>query len=348
MRTAARRLATAPSAQNYIALAQAHANAGQLEELIRVCDEGLKLHPGQSDLDRLRSRATTLSREDRVRELQRELKRSPRPALWRELCEILLQSGHLTRAEKVAEQWFELNQEDEALYHRANVRSERYFADRRRDDARMALDLLSVYTRQNPADERGLRLSLAIYSRCGAWNEARTILARMLELAPGEPTLEARFRTVASLAENAKSLDQSLREVERTGKFVDDDLENERSDAAQSIRPLLQEIASQPGVNGAFYVRGGTALVQGPRGASAERYARGVRELVASTRSFARRLGLGQPLEIMFEGEFGTLSIRPGSLSAAAVWNDGPPNSRSEKALTQLVGHESRAEEVAE
>jgi len=342
MRTAARRLAASPSIPNYILLAQAHAAAGQLQDVVRVCDEGLRLHGGDAELLRLKSRAETLSREDRVRELQRELKSSPRPALWKELCETLLAGGHLARAEKVAEEWHGQCKDVDALYHRALVRSERYFADRRRDDARLCLDVLGAVLAERPDCESSLRLMLSVYSRCGAWQEARTILARLLELFPGEPSLEARFRTISSLTRESRSLDQALREVERTGKFVDDDLEVDRSDASQTIRPLLKELAAQAGVNGAFYVRGGTALVQGPRGASAERYARGVRELVSSTRSFSRRLGLGQPLSIQLEGDFGSLTIRPGTLGAAAIWSDGPANAHYERALAPLVGNESR------
>ena len=342
-RAAARRLAGSPTAANYAALAQIHAASGQLKEVIKVCEEGLRLFPDDCSLERLKDRATTITRDDRVRDLQREIKRSPRPALWKELCSELLSAGHLTRAEKIAEQWYLCLQDIEALYYRASIRTERYFVDRRRDDARIALDFLSSCTGEGADTERVLRLSLSIYSKCGAWSEARTALARLLELSPGDPALEARFRTVAAMAEGGKSLDQALREVERTGKFVDDDVEFAQADSSTSIRPLLSELASQDGVNGAFYVRGGTALVQGPRGASAERYARGVRELVTSTRSFARRLGLGRPLEISLEGDFGSLSIRPGTLGAAAVWRAGPPSPHGDRALAELVGHDSRS-----
>jgi len=232
------------------------------------------------------------------------------------------------------------------VFFRACSRAERFFSDRRRDDARMALDLLEAYSHQEPADEAALRLTLSIYTRCGAWSEARTVLARLLEILPGDPGLEARFRTVASLATNPKSLDQALREVERTGRFVDDELENEAPEAAQSLRPLLQEIAAEPGVQGAFYVRGGTALVQGPRGATAERYARGIREMVTSGRAAARRLGIGHPLDIQLEGSFGAITIRPGSVGAAALWTDEQPTPHNETMLATLAGCDSKHTEV--
>lgn len=345
-RAAAKRVATEPTAENYLALAQCHASAGELSDVAKVCVEGLALHPGNAELERMRQRAMTLAREDRVRELQRELKASPRPALWRELCEVQLDAGRVSRAEKVAGEWFEATQDQEALFFRARARADRFFADRRRDDARMTLDLIDVVLRDDPAHERALRLALSLYSRSGAWNEARTSLARLLELCPGDPSLEARFRSVAAMAEAAPSLDQALREVERTGNFVDDEPGQESSESSQLVRPMLQEIASRPGVRGAFYVRGGTALVQGPRGASAERYARGVRELVTVARGSCRRLGLGGPLEIQLEGDFGTLSIRPGVLGSAAIWTEGAPTTRTEEALASLTGSETHTSEV--
>jgi tetratricopeptide (TPR) repeat protein len=341
VRTAAKRVATEPTAENYLTLAQCHASAGELADVSKVCVEGLALHPESVELERLRQRATALAREDRVRELQRELRGSPRPALWRELCEIQLEAGRLSRAEKAALEWFEATKGEEALFFRARARTNRFFADCRRDDARMALDLLGAVLRGDPGQERALRLALSIYSRCGAWNEARTTLARLLELAPGDPSLEARFRSVAAMVETSQGLDQALREVERTGTFVDDEPGEEGGDSSPNVRPLLQEIAARPGVHGAFYVRGGTALVQGQRGASAERYARGVREIVTATRSCCRRLGLGGPLEIQLEGDFGCMNIRPGAMASAAIWTEGQASLGTSEALAGLVRRDS-------
>jgi tetratricopeptide (TPR) repeat protein len=347
VRAASRRLSSESTARNYSALAQAHAAIDQLSEVQKVCEEGLSLFPGDAELLRLKERATTLHREDRVRELQRLLKTAPRPAHWKELCEIQLDAGRAARAEQAAADWYAATGEVEALFHQAKVRAERYFSDRRRDDARCALELAAECVSLAPTDMRPARLQLSIYSRCGAWNEARTCLARLLELYPGDPALEARFRTVASLAEKSRSLDSALREVERTGNFVDDESDDDRAqNAASSVRPVLQSIASEPGVRGAFYVRGATALVQGPKGATAERQARGVRELVSSSRSAARRLGLGQPLEVSFEGDFGALHINPGSVGAAAIWTERQPSRKHLEALASLSRFENQSPEV--
>ncbi|MCB9915840.1 MAG: hypothetical protein H6828_11955 [Planctomycetes bacterium] len=340
VRAAVKRLSAEPTAKNYVSLAQAHASVDQLADVLKVCEEGLELFPGDVELSRLYERASSLRREDRVRDLQRLLKSAPRPAHWKELCEIQLQSGRVSRAEQAAADWYAATGEFEALYYQAKARTERYFADRRRDDARRALDLATECQGLEPNDPRPVHLRLSIFSRCGAWSEARTCLARLLELQPGDPALEARFRTVASMADGTRSLDAALREVERTGRFIDDESDSDSRNSSKAVRPALQEVAAEIGVRGAFYVRGGTALVQGPRGATAERQARGVRELVSASRSAARRLGLGQPLEVCFEGDFGVLHMRPGSVGAAAIWTERQPSRKHLEVLAELARFE--------
>ena len=61
--------------------------------------------------------------------------------------------------------------------------------------------------------------------------------------------------------------------------FIDDD--SAGSDSANlAVRPILQKLGAETSVRAALYLRGGTALVQGPHGATADRTARAVREVV--------------------------------------------------------------------
>jgi hypothetical protein len=343
VRAAVKNLSADPSAKNYSALARAHAASLQLSDVRKVCEEGLVAFPADAALLRLRDRAETLQREDRVRDLQRLLKAGPRTAYWKELCEIHLRAKCVARAEQVAAEWFRATQAADALCYQARARAERYFSDRRRDDARRALELADQCLARASGDARPLRLQLSIYTRCGAWNEARRALARLLELYPGDPGLEARFRTAAALAGSTLSLDAALREVERTGQFEGDDNQREGESPTASVRPLLKQLAAEERVQGAFFVRGSTALVQGPKGATAERQARGVRELLSTSRAAARRLGLGQALEINLEGDFGVLSISPSSAGAAALWTDEFPSSQHLEDLAVLAGFADQA-----
>jgi hypothetical protein len=345
-RGAVKRLADDPSARHYAELVQEYAVQEELEEALRIAREGLRAYPGDAELKRLHERTRGIQREGRMRELNHELSIAPRPALWREFIEILIESGRLDRAEEAAAQWCQKMKSGEAQLYRAQVRAERFFADRRREDGRAAYDLATEAVEAMPGDPRALRLQLQIASRCGAWQEARRAVAHLLELTPGEPALEARFRTVVTLSESAKTLDQALRDVEKSGRFADDEPESERPGAAGNVRPMLQTLSREPGVRAAFYVRGGTALVQGPKGATADRAARGVREVVMCCRTAARRLGLGQATEVRLEGDFGTLLVAPGELGSGALWCDGGPvTRRHEQGLRDLAGIAGQATE---
>ncbi|MBL8861801.1 MAG: hypothetical protein JNK02_07285 [Planctomycetes bacterium] len=338
VRSAARRVSKDPTPAAYAELAQEHALAGEIDEVLRVTAEGLKLFPGDPELKRLADRTRGLRAESRIKELQQELRSSPRPAVRKELCELLLESGRVARAEEVAIEWHQATKSPEASYYRALARAERFFADRRRDDGRMALDLVKAAEDALPNDPRPLRLFLQIASRIGAWGEARRALARLLEHCPGDPTLEARFRTVAALAEGSKTIEQALREVERTGRLADDAPDRKEGSENVSVRPMLQSLVQEPGVQAAFFARGATALVQGPKGATAERTARGVREVVSGCRAAARKLGLGAAQSARLEGDFGTLVLVIGEQGSSALWCDGSANSRHEERLRQLAG----------
>ena len=336
VRSAARRLAKDPSARHYAELVQEHAVQGNLDEAYKIASEGLKSYPGDIELLRLADRARQVLREGRTRELQEELAAAPRPALWRELCEIMLEAGRVARAEELASDWYQATQSGEAQNYRARARAERFFADRRRDDGRLAFEFAAQAEEALPSDVRPLRLRLQLASRCGTWSEARRALARLLEITPGDPNLEARFRTVMTLVEGSRPLEQALREIEKSGRFADEQPEAERTTNSGSVRPMLQLLARESGVQAAFYVRGATA----------ERTARGVREIVGSCRTAARRLGLGQAHEVRVEGDFGTLLVAPGELGAGALWCAGSVTRRHEEGLRELAGAAGRAEEA--
>lgn len=340
VRRARREVAQNPTARNYASLAREHACLGHLDEVQRVCAEGLAVFPGNSELVRLTNRARQLQREARTKELLRELREAPRPALWRELCEILLESGRVAKAEECAERWYASTRDPHAVVYRARSRMERFFADRRRDDGRFAVELLDLARKHLPEDPAPLQMRVELFARIGAWGEEKAALADLLEMNPGQPELEARYRSLLAMAGDPPSLDRALRHVEKTGALVDDE---ERADESLdgrtgSLRPLLQDLASEASVKAAVYVRGATALVQGPTGATAERAARAVREIVHASRTAARRLGLGQAAEVCIEGDFGTCLVKSGGTGSSALWSVGPIRGAHEQILADLAG----------
>src|SRR2546423_1313185 len=100
VRNAKKCVAKEPTARRYAELAHEYALVGELPEVLRTTGEGLKLFPGDAELKRLQDRARSMQLEGRTRELQIEIKIAPRAGLWKELCELLLESGRVARAEE--------------------------------------------------------------------------------------------------------------------------------------------------------------------------------------------------------------------------------------------------------
>ncbi|MEW6071907.1 MAG: hypothetical protein AB1726_04825 [Planctomycetota bacterium] len=338
LRTARRALSTEPSPATYAALAKEYAQLGMMREVRQVCEEGLVAFPRNAQLVSLGERARHLEREARMVELKRALSDAPRPALWMEMCEILLDSGLLARAEETATRWCETAGSVDSRLMLARVRLERFLADRGRDQGLRVLETLDAVLGEAPGDMRAWRLRMQFMTQIGAWREARRCAAQLLQLAPGDPVLEARFRTLDTLADEAPSVEKALLEVERTGELADERKGEHRAENLGSVRPLLRSLASEPDVHSALYVRGSTVLVQGPRGATAERMARAVKSILTASRASGRRLGLGQIGQIQLDGDFGTLTIAPGEMDAGALWTKGPLDPAREASLLGLAG----------
>ena len=220
----------------------------------------------------------------------------------------------------------------------ARVRVERFFSDRCRELGLSAMRALEDAVRALPEDARPLRLKLTFLTRIGAWAEAHATAKAQLQVEPGDPELEGRFRALGCKVDGAPTPERAILDVERTGRFVGDEQETEKASVSGRVRPILRELASADDVQAAMYLRGGTALIQGPRGATAERTARTARSVLATGRSTARRLGLGQIFQIQLEGDFGQLALAPGETDAGAIWSAGRLGRKREDVLLGLAG----------
>jgi len=344
--SARRRLAKEPSPRHYAELAQEYAILGLTREVQDTCEEGLGVFPGHAELLRLRDRARRFEREERMVTLKRELAEAPRPALWSEMCDIQLESGRLARAEEYAQEWLARTGEPEAKLALARIMMNRFFADRGRELGERAHEALEQAAAALPGDARPQRSLLSFTTRIGAWSEARKACAQLLQLAPGDPLLEGRYRALDAHGEEGPSVSHALIAVERTGRFADEpELEVEQGQGGD-VRPVLRELAAESDVQAALYVRGSTVLVQGPRGATAERTARSVHTILTTSRTAGRRLGLGQVFQVQLEGDFGTLAIAASESDAGALWCNGLLSRGRERSLTDLVGLNAATEEV--
>ena len=346
LRKARERLAQNSTPRNYAALAQEFARIGNTGEVQRVCAEGLEFFPGNVYLSRLAARARRLEREKRLVELKAELQDAPRPALYQEMCSILIESSDLDRAEEIARAWYEGRRDAEALFYVARIHLQRFYADRSRDAGQRALASLEASVRNMPEDTRPLYAKLEFLMKVGAHRDAHAVAGRLLQVEPGSPTLEVRYRTLASSVDHSPTFEQALVTVERTGQLSDDgSLERKEGQPMKkaAVQPLLRELVSADDVHAAMYVCGSTVLVQGPKGAGAERAARAVHKTLLSSRSAARRLGLGKILQVQLEGGFGVLSIAPGEQDAGAIWSRRQLERSREDALFGMAGLDSGA-----
>jgi hypothetical protein len=343
VREARRRLAAEATPLSYAQLAQEHAKLGDARAALAVCEEGLRAFSGSAELGRLADRARGILREGRMAELKLELSQAPRPALWRELAELYLESGQVGKAEEQAQAWLRHSGDGESQWMFARALCARFLADRGRSAGQRAFAALDEAERRLARDARPLQLRLELCERIGATADALRSAAALLELQPGEPELEARHRRLLEQNDPARTIDRALREVERSGLLWGGEAEEAAPAAgrARDLRPALQRLAAFEGAQAALYLRGATALVQGPRGATAERTARAARALLLTSRTNARRLGLGSLMSLRLEGSFGTLSVAAGELDAGALWTRGPLHAEAEALLLELAGSDA-------
>lgn len=338
IRAARRALARNATPQTYAGLAAEYAHLGMDLEAVDVCREGLGAFPGDAQLSADLERLSIEVRENRLAQLKAELAQGPRPALWREACGLYLEADDIPRAEETALQWHEQKPSIGSLRALARIRLARYFADRGREQGRQALAAIEAVMRSDPRDVEGLRMRLRLATRLGAWDEARRATQELLEQLPGDPVLEARFRSLESMGEGGPKLDRAMLQVESSGLFADESGDPQDGIDDVDVRPVLRELARRSEVRAAMYLKGSTMLVQGPRGATAERHARVVKSILGTSRTSSRRLGLGQVHQVQIEGDFGTLAISPGEMDASALWVEGTISKQLLDALEGISG----------
>ena len=361
LRKARRLVAREPSPSNYLALASQYVFAEKLEDAGRTCDEALGAFPGHGELAAFAARVRRQLRESRLNELQTELAESPRPAVWNEYCTLLLESGQISRAEEAVRGWLERESRApgattaEAQWMLTRILAERFLVDRNRDIGLRLFEELDRVEASLRRDARPIKLRLRITSLIGAWSDALACVQRLLDLHPGQPALEGRYRELSekAKAEGAPSLDGALRAVERTGELFEDFAESAEKRGSAGVRGIdvrrvLREMSEDEDIRAALYLRGATALIEGPKGATAERTARIVRTSLHASRTSSRKLGLGQLAELRLEGDFGHLSLVAGERDGAALWTEDTVASSRLSMLMDLVGTQADTEnEVA-
>jgi len=319
LKQARRQLAEDFSAQNYERLIQQLAVVGEFDSASELCSEGLEQFPGNRGLLRLDARIRSHVREHRLVRLRQELEQGPRPALWTAYCELCCECAEWDEAERAAQRWFDDDGGAAALLLVARVRTQRFYGDRSRRLGEQAMLAIEQACEASGRGLEPLRLELRFMLAIGAFGRARDVVAELLDHQPGDAELEARYRALEGPAATAPEPRRALARVEESGRLATDRAE---TGALQSedIRPALQRLAAAPGCGASVFLRGSTALIQGPRGATAQRTARGMKNALKAARTVSRRLDLGPLRELEIEGDFGQLVGEVGERDAALGW----------------------------
>lgn len=319
--------------------------AGDPAAGVELCREALKRFQGDHTLQRLLVSVRQAERTARMSRLKAELETAPCPDAYRELCELMLKRGEAAATLEHVGRWRKIDDSGEPLYFEAAAFGELYFGNHLSRDGMRAFQLAAEAGKVRKDDPRPFRLQFEIARRCGAWEDARIALARLLDIMPGNRLIEGRFRGVMANCASSRSLSKALADVERTGRFLGDEIEVGGVLDRDSVRPGLLELAGRDDVHVAFFLRGNTALVQGAQGATADRSARAVRDVLSVTRSSSRKLLLGAPQELRCEGSGGSLFLKAGESGTAAVWAARSLTGTSSRLMNELVG--SPSEEAA-
>ncbi|MBL6757263.1 MAG: hypothetical protein ISQ11_12715 [Planctomycetes bacterium] len=312
--------------------------SGDAAAALECCREAVERFPGSAALQRLLVSVRQAELTERLSRLKEELELSPCPEAFRELCELMLKRGEAAATLEHVGRWRQLDDSGEPLYFEAAAFGELYFGNHLSRDGMRAFQLAAEAGKLLKDDPRPFRLQFEIARRCGAWEDARIALARLLDIMPGNRLIEGRFRGVMANCASSRSLSKALADVERTGRFLGDEVDGGDGLDRDQVRPGLLELAGRDDVHVAFFLRGNTALVQGAQGASADRSARAIRDVVSVTRSSSRKLLLGTPNELRCEGSGGSLFLKTGSNGTAAVWAARNLTGTSSRLMDELVG----------
>lgn len=355
-----RAVAAAPTIESYADLARGYASLNDYSGVVRTCEEGLQHFPSAAELKRLRRMARAAILGERVSEIRDELNAAPRPGLYRELAETYLELGDLSRCESACVQWTaRFPQDDGARLSLARARIRRFYQERNAGDGLGAIELLNGVCERDPQNAKALRLLAELATRVGSFEVARETLARLLELIPGEPTLEGWYRRVHDEAEGAPDLLQAIREVELNGRFpgldqqrqtpVSEDAPivdaNTQAQRGSNLRADLDLIAAMKSAGRVAYLRGSTALVRGAAKGSGDPFARMTRSLTTIARRSTRRMGFGSFNAGFIESPQCKILLVAGHDNAAAA--ETAPTARPEPfldSLRELVSRQFEAE----
>ena len=353
----------APSPASYGGLAERLIALGEIEEALRVAEEGLSRFPDSERLAHVRLFTRKGRLSDQIRKLREDLHRRPSPLAYSQLAQVYRDLGSVDEALAVANECAERFPLNEAAYLiQGEIRVERFRRDLIAKDALIAEAALGKVTRLNEHSATAHLLLAELHWLTGNVAECRRRLRSVLAITPTARDVQEFLRELDGAGDSASPVEESLQDlaekVEAGAAFANptDRFPRIASRApsapgaahsydAASVHEHMADLCDTPGLR--------NAVVLGRDGASAGAYARSdgltaehFVELVCAIRDTAddasRRMDTGTLLKAEIEGPGGNVVLtRVRGLTIAILFSEPLRADRAAEIVSELLARSS-------
>jgi tetratricopeptide (TPR) repeat protein len=221
-----RQVRRAPSPSTFGGLAERLIALGEVDEALRVAEEGLELFPDSDRLAHVRLFAKKGRLSGQIRKLREDLQRRPNPLTYSQLAQIYRELGSHDEALSIAAECAERFPLNEAPYLiQGEIRIERFRRDMIAKDGAIAEAALKKVARLN-AHNVTAHLHLAeIYYLVGLLPECRKHLRQVLTIMPAAKDVQDFLRDMDATPDagsESESFEELVEKVEKNGAFAND------------------------------------------------------------------------------------------------------------------------------
>lgn len=318
-----------PSPSTFVDLGQVFINLDLPAKAAQAADDGLSLFPDSVELRQLGEFARRSQRKARIRDLQARLLRSVSPRLYRELAQMHLELGDVRAVESLCNDWSRRFPDDVGPWLMlGQTRLQAFYRDLAAREGQAAVRCLQRAVDIDASNHEAHRLLGEFLFRVGAVEQARAHLDCLQTLCGDDPEVQQLLRQASAgssalpskpvaegrVVANGPDLDLLLTRIESTGALPNPAQPWQRpgrpgNEALAQVRAGLAQLAEQPLVRKAAYIKGSRALVKGEVRDSRDPFLRIVRVVARAAQRFARRIDVGNANKAVLRGPFGLICI---------------------------------------
>ncbi len=332
-----------PAPTTFVDLGQVYINLDEHDKAHRVAEDGLALFPKSPELRQLLECARRGLRHKRAAELRAKAVRSPDPAVYRELAQVLVELGDSAALHQTCQEWGVRFPDDAGCWLvLGQARLVNFYRDLAAREGQEAVRCLERAVQMAPEDVQARRMLGEVLYRIGAVRVAQQHLTHLVAFDATDAEVDALLRHVASLADHGDDVEALLDEVESQGSLRHASFTATPRTAGDEgmarVRDGLAHVADLPGVQKATFIRGSKALVKGAIRDGKDPFLRVARVVAKAAHRFARRLDIGTANKSVVEGPFGHICVCVyGEALAAAQCTDAADLSKVMAELQEIV-----------